>query len=463
MNHLKGYGLFEGRSVPQSISFKYDDDVIEIGGLSKKDLYSKVIEWLYLNHYEFDNTSEYRSLISKDRVDQLVKNTSMRYDKFYQIKNTDKYVITNFIKEYQDLIFMLEDFGVTEILINGEFVSVDGESKVTFARAAQIILRENDNRPMSSREIWEEISERGLISAHGKTPADSLNAIMLFYSSNTKTKHKYKTSLFEIVGSNPIKFKLISPNEVQDVDEEDKLIHPLQITPVVKSLEDFKDPENPFGGKPGTSALCVLGKSGSGKSTTTENILESKSHIYDLITPTATSTSLLSQYSPSKGDYIPSRLGRLIMRAHGDSKKCYTAIIDECHKSSVIEMINDELLQAISTRRNRGERFISLDDDTAKLYVGLKESRGGNLLIPSNFGFIFLSSNVRVITSNPDFFNRVDIAIFPTKPKEEREKYWKGITDFGKLPYGIITDADEALNVIKKESQPEGSLYITRE
>ena len=80
-------------------------------------------------------------------------------------------------------------------------------------------------------------------------------------------------------------------------------------------------------------------------------------------------------------------------------------------------MINDELLQAISTKRNMGRRFISLDDDTSELYKGVDFDRG-NILIPDNFGFIFISSKPRIISNNTDFFNRVDLVVLTEADRE---------------------------------------------
>lgn len=172
-----------------------------------------------------------------------------------------------------------------------------------------------------------------------------------------------------------------------------------------EEIEDFYDyVKNPF-----MQAICVLGESGAGKSTTVDNILQKSGHNYQFIIPSASTTGLLSQFSPSDNSYIPSRLGRMIELAYKNKDKMYTAVFDECHKTNIIEMINDELLQAISVNRNKGVRFISLDDDTRRLYPSTKEDKRGNILIPNNFGFIFISSNARVISGNPDFFNRVDL------------------------------------------------------
>jgi hypothetical protein len=185
-------------------------------------------------------------------------------------------------------------------------------------------------------------------------------------------------------------------NDELDTDED------LPTSVEVDKIKIFKP--NPF-----RQSICVLGESGAGKSYTIENILESSNHNYQFIIPTAATTGLLAQYSPSKSAYVPSRLGKMLIEASNNPSELYTAVFDECHKSNVIEMINDELLQAISLKRNR-YRFISLDDDTAEVFEDSNlEVERGNIKIPDNFGFIFISSNPRVIGGNPDFFNRVDL------------------------------------------------------
>lgn len=164
---------------------------------------------------------------------------------------------------------------------------------------------------------------------------------------------------------------------------------------------------NPF-----RQAICVLGRSGAGKSFTIDEVLDNSEHEYEFIIPSASTTGLLSQFSPSakdgRGGYIPSRLGKLIEKAYKNKGRLYTAVFDECHKSNIIEMINDELLQAISTERNKN-RFISLDDETSDLYPSKVLDKRGNIQITDNLGFIFISSNARVISGNEDFFNRVDL------------------------------------------------------
>ena len=181
----------------------------------------------------------------------------------------------------------------------------------------------------------------------------------------------------------------------------------------VQAQEELEEVESPY-----KQSICILGKSGRGKSTTIEMILDLMKVEYDFIIPTASTTALLSQYSSKAKGYIKSRLGKMIMDANQNKGKNYIAVFDECHKSNTIEMINDELLQCISTYRNNGKRFISVDDETADLFTGLKSNKG-NLLIPDNLGFIFLSSKPDVITDNSDFFNRVDIFVMTKQPPKD--------------------------------------------
>lgn len=203
--------------------------------------------------------------------------------------------------------------------------------------------------------------------------------------------------------TNPSKIKKFqSFSEPEESEEEDEI---------------QSDPESNYQENPFKQAICVLGKSGRGKSTTIDKILNHLDHKYQFIIPTASTTALLSQYSPKSG-YIKSRLGKMIVDACANPNTLFTAVFDECHKANVIEMINDELLQAISIHRNEGKRFISVDDETADLYEGVDKDNRGNLLIPDNMGFIFLSSKPDIITRNIDFFNRVDIYVMIEQPKD---------------------------------------------
>jgi 5-methylcytosine-specific restriction protein B len=238
--------------------------------------------------------------------------------------------------------------------------------------------------------------------------------------------------------------------QAQSEDDLKSYSFPFKSDKEVKSFIDFKamEPNEKFGENPFKQAICVLGKSGAGKSYTIDEILEKDSkqrpHKYEFIIPSASTTGLLSQFSPSakdgRGGYIPSRLGKLIELAYKNPKTLYTAVFDECHKSNVIEMINDELLQAISTGRNKN-RFISLDDETAELYPSKVLDKRNNIIIPDNLGFIFISSNARIIAGNEDFFNRVDLV----EITEEDRDLIKNINDLDKKR---VTDTEKKYDLV---------------
>lgn len=79
---------------------------------------------------------------------------------------------------------------------------------MTFTEATKEILVQNGNLPMTSKEIWNKILQQNLVVKYGKTPCATLNANILKYSSNSNLSSTYKKKLFEIVGSNPMKYRL---------------------------------------------------------------------------------------------------------------------------------------------------------------------------------------------------------------------------------------------------------------
>jgi hypothetical protein len=300
----------------------------------------------------------------------------------------------------------------------GDFINEANDS-ISFIDAAVIALKENENRPMSAKEIWDYIQKNDIIKSRGKTPWITLNTVMSRFSKNTKldldiqNRNPERIEIFEIVSRSPIKFILINEDfENSSVKNDSDIENYVQQEEEIQKIKVFS--QNPF-----KQSVCVLGESGAGKSVTIETILENEGHNFEFIIPTAATTGLLAQFSPSKSGYVASRLGRMLIEASKNPDTLYTAVFDEMHKSNVIEMINDELLQSISTKRNRGRRFISLDDDTAEIYQGSElDTERGNLLIPDNFGFIFISSKPRVIANNADFFNRVDIVLLKSYQEE---------------------------------------------
>lgn len=96
---------------------------------------------------------------------------------------------------------------------------------MTFIEAAQEVLKNNKNFPMSSKEIWDEIELSSLISSAGKTPQATLNTTILMSCVNGNTSKRYKNSLFRKVDDYPAKFQLInyiddSHDPQLDVDQE---------------------------------------------------------------------------------------------------------------------------------------------------------------------------------------------------------------------------------------------------
>ena len=99
---------------------------------------------------------------------------------------------------------------------------------MTFSEAAIKILRDNKNLPMSSKDIWSEIEKIGLIKTNGKTPWATLNAILICSDINSNSKYKVKNSerlMFESIGKNPMKFRLLNLNEsdVPIINEEQNI------------------------------------------------------------------------------------------------------------------------------------------------------------------------------------------------------------------------------------------------
>lgn len=79
---------------------------------------------------------------------------------------------------------------------------------ISFIDAAKFILNEFENKPMSSREIWEEIEKRELVKTIGKTPQASLNTIILNDCINTPVNTTKSRGFFKIVDKKPYKFIL---------------------------------------------------------------------------------------------------------------------------------------------------------------------------------------------------------------------------------------------------------------
>lgn len=153
-------------------------------------------------------------------------------------------------------------------------------------------------------------------------------------------------------------------------------------------------------------AICVIGISGVGKTYRVNKTLEYNRHKSLMVIVDSMWQHILFDYSPEKRIYTLTKVGNFIKLAHEDKSNHYTIVFDECHKN--LEIINDVLLQALSTKRNDGLRFISLNTLVDPLFDFLEE-KNGNRIIPENLGFVFISSKSDIIRNNDDLCNRIEI------------------------------------------------------
>ena len=233
--------------------------------------------------------------------------------------------------------------------------------------------------------------------------------------------------------------------DIPDLDEDD--LTPIEEEPVNK-IKVYK--QNPF-----RQSLCVVGDPGAGKSQTMLNILENEGHKTLLFIPTELSTSMVVQYS--EGRLRLNRLGSFIIRAYEQPDTLFTVLIDEFHKPMTIKRVNDELLQAISTSRYSGNRFLTLEvaeelmEEKLKS-LGLNEDDylyHSNIRIPDNLGFVLLTSKPSVIVDNKDIYDRVNIAEIRRDYYDEmtRESRVKNLSDLS----GIILKTKEEKDKFKEE------------
>lgn len=153
-------------------------------------------------------------------------------------------------------------------------------------------------------------------------------------------------------------------------------------------------------------AVCVIGDSGVGKTYRVNKTLAIEKHKTLFVIVDNMWQHILFDYSPDDRKYRLTKVGEFIKKASFDKDNYYTIVFDECHKN--LEIINDVLLQAISTKRNNGERFFSLNSLVDKQFDFLPE-RNGYRILPDNLGFLFISSKSDIIEGNDDLNNRIEI------------------------------------------------------
>lgn len=184
-----------------------------------------------------------------------------------------------------------------------------------------------------------------------------------------------------------------------------------------------------------TQAICIIGDSGVGKTYRVNKTLENEGHKTLFIIIDNMWQHLLFDYSPIDRNYYLTKVGEFIKKAYNDAENNYTIVIDECHKN--LEIINDVLLQAISTKRNDGVRFLALNSLVEEQFDFLP-AINGNRVLPSNLGFLFISSKSDIIEGNDDLKNRIEIIKLKESDQTDKE-------------YSI----DYLLSKIKREDQSE--------
>lgn len=108
---------------------------------------------------------------------------------------------------------------------------------MTFIEAAKKILKDNNNQPMTSKGIWDEIEKQSLVQTKGKTPSATLNAQMLYSTINeTKINKKNIKKFFKIVEKNPYKFILIE-NDSVDCIVEKKFLEEQEETSLISNID----------------------------------------------------------------------------------------------------------------------------------------------------------------------------------------------------------------------------------
>ncbi len=333
--------------------------------------------------------SRYKDIISKSKEMDMILEESKTADKklFWRktliVKIKGKTFGNNIKTASSTYCDVIQD--ISEIVGKDKFLE-DFKGKIV--SGGKIIGISKEDFPISSRKYLKLLPDF-MINTHSSTlkKKNRLDYLISFYNL------KGTVDIVPFIG------KIDSEEEEINMDDESAEVE-----------TDSQAAINPFGGESTknsdreSSAICVLGESGAGKTYRIEKTLDMENHKAVIIIPSSSTTNLLVQYT--KGEYVLSRLGKFILAANSDKSKCYTAVFDECHK--YIDMINDELLQCISTKRNNGLRFISLDSVTDDLFGELPD-KDGRRIISDNLGFIFISSKEEVIRNNSDFYNRVDI------------------------------------------------------
>lgn len=117
------------------------------------------------------------------------------------------------------------------------------ENKETFISAAKIVLRSNNNKPMTCNEIWNKIIELDLYKSSGLTPMLSLNSLLRRNSKNGDVKIKIKNLTFVTLVGSPNKFQLLHyvPEHIKESFIEEGFVTIDKYNELKSELDKIKD------------------------------------------------------------------------------------------------------------------------------------------------------------------------------------------------------------------------------
>ena len=164
------------------------------------------------------------------------------------------------------------------------------------------------------------------------------------------------------------------------------------------------------------NAICIIGESDAGKTYRIMKTLKAEGSKILKILPANVGESLLVEYDVFNKSMELTLFGDFLKAASENPSQIYTVVLDEIH--SYISVINRELAQGITKKKNDGVRFLSLKKSYMRLYPFLEKDDTQSLIIPDNVGFVFISSKADVVRDNADFNSRVQ---FVNLTKEDRE------------------------------------------
>lgn len=116
-------------------------------------------------------------------------------------------------------------------------------NNLTFTEAAKLVLRENNNKPMTASDIWDKISNLNLYKSNGDTPKASMASILGAHSLNSTHKVKGKDIIFIASDDKPRKFilKNFIPEHIKESFIEEGFVTMDKYDELRSELEQIKD------------------------------------------------------------------------------------------------------------------------------------------------------------------------------------------------------------------------------